>query len=51
MGVGGALIAPETLTRFVYDAGFEPRWIEAVLVGNLEEKSAGDSFIRPEGSL
>ncbi len=43
---GEPVIAPETLTRFVHDAGFAPRWIDAELVGSLEVTSAGEASMR-----
>ena len=43
---GKPLVPSETLTRFVHDAGFTPRWIDAELVGSLEVTSDGAAFIR-----
>ncbi|MCH7667245.1 MAG: hypothetical protein IH936_15110 [Acidobacteria bacterium] len=40
------LIASKTLSRFVHDAGFAPRWIDAELVGRLEITSTGDTVLR-----
>jgi len=41
---GEPLVPAKTLTRFVYDAGFSPRWIDAELVGDLQV-AAGDSVV------
>ena len=43
---GKPLVPSETLTRFVHNAGFTPRWIDAELVGSLEVTSDGATFLR-----
>ena len=43
---GEPLVPPETLSRFVHDAGFAPRWIDAELVGPLEIDADGSAVLR-----
>ena len=43
---GKPLVPSATLTQFVHDSGFTPRWIDAELVGSLEVTSDRAAFMR-----